>query len=50
MPILIEYIASVIEIFLNMLELVTLIVAITTFFFLMINKFSKALQKILLRR
>ena len=47
MPVLIEYIASIIEVFLNMLEFVTLIVAIMTFFFLMINKFSKALQKIL---
>ena len=47
MPQLIETIASVLEIFLNLLELVTLIVAVTTFFFLMINKYSKALQKIL---
>lgn len=44
---IIENIAAVLEIFLNLLEFATLIAAATTFFVLMINKYSKALKKIL---
>lgn len=39
---------DVLEIFLNLLELLALITSVTTFFFLMINKYSKALKEILL--
>ena len=35
------------ELFLNIFELVAIVISVSTFFFLMINKYSKALRKIL---
>ena len=42
-----EFIAGILEIFLNVLELIAILVSIFTFFFLMFNKFNRALKVIL---
>ena len=38
---------SILEVFLNFLEFFAIVVSVTTFFFLMINKFSRALKHVL---
>lgn len=43
----IEIFPSVLEFFLNMLEFIALVISVSTFFILMVNKFSRALKVIL---
>lgn len=44
---ILEQLPSVLELFLNVLEFIALVVSVVTFFVLMINKYSKAMRKIL---
>lgn len=47
MQYLIDNFPSILELFLNVLEFLAIVVSVITFFVLMINKYSKALRKIL---
>lgn len=47
MPAFLNDFQSILELFLNVLELFAIVTSVTTFFILMINQYSKALKKIL---
>ncbi len=47
MPYFLETVSPYVELFLNIIELFAIIISVTTFFVLMINKYGKALKKIL---
>lgn len=47
MPESVDLALNILEAFLNVLEFIALCISVTTFFFLMLNKFSKALKRLL---